>query len=123
MRMFASGGEVPAGVARVPFKLLLHHAQRLERLTHFGVSAVADGALAVVWGRPEDVEYCTADLGSKVVLAFRQVDLQYFVHGLTRRGAAQAMLMFGRSVMRLIGDTTHFREQVRLATLTASLCP
>ena len=121
VRMFAHGATVPDGVRQLRFKLVLHHAQTLSRLTPFACAALSAGAMVAVWGTAHDVRL-TCDTLHELGTNLRSVTVYYFVRGLAGHAGTGDFLAAERAI-RIVGRAECFREQVWLLPLSLGYHP
>jgi hypothetical protein len=114
LRMYcpASCRQVPANVAMLQIRMGIHQARALQSCPDHLTSALAAGAMVVVWGLPHEVEQVTGRLPG-VGVPIKQVDIWYFIKTKTRvSGASAGDHPCVKLLIRVLGHSEFLKTQV-----------
>jgi hypothetical protein len=104
--------QVPGNVAMLQIRMSIHQARALQALPDHLVSALATGAMTVVWGLPHEVEQVTGRLPG-VGMPIKQVDVFYFIKTKTRvSGASAGDHPCVKLLIRIMGHSEFLKIQV-----------
>ena len=100
---------VPSNVAELVIRLAIHHCRPLQTAPEHVHYSAAQGALVVLWGMPNDVQYVSSRMPS-TGRALRVLDVRYLVK---QSVGIRFDYLCSEYTMRIMGIPDYFRGRVR----------